>query len=102
MLLERRSPRRGGSEFVDSKSGPISVIPALIVTPVKSGVHPLNLDTFSNGMTDAVRHLDAGMCRHDELLSAEETVAQIVISSQGEKSFLRTWLKMQDLSLRST
>ena len=33
----------------------------LIVTPVKTGVHPhpLTWIPFSNGMTDAVRHLDA-------------------------------------------
>jgi len=34
-----------------------------IVTPVKTGVHPnppLTWILFSNGMTDTVRHLDAG------------------------------------------
>ena len=41
----------------------------LIVTPVKTGVHPhpLTWIPFSNGMTDAVRHLDAGLSLHDEL-----------------------------------
>jgi hypothetical protein len=37
---------------------PISVIPILIVTWIP----------FSNGMTGAVRHLDAGKHRHDEPL----------------------------------
>ena len=34
----------------------------VIVTPVKTGVHPhpLNWIPFSNGMTDAVGHLDTG------------------------------------------
>jgi len=41
----------------------------LIVTPVKTGVHPRPLTwiPFSNGMTNTVRHLDAGARRHDEL-----------------------------------
>ncbi|MGH7853253.1 MAG: hypothetical protein ACREP3_07410, partial [Candidatus Binatia bacterium] len=44
----------------------ISVIPAFILNPVKTGV-PLTWIPFSNRMTDAVRHLDAGESRHDEL-----------------------------------
>jgi len=57
------------SEFVDRKliralrySG-TARNPSLILTPVKTGVHPpvpLTWIPFFNGMTDAVRHLDAG------------------------------------------
>jgi hypothetical protein len=41
--------------------------PVFVVTPVKTGVHPIPVTwiPFSNGMTDAVRHLDARVRGHD-------------------------------------
>jgi hypothetical protein len=47
------------------------VIPANVgikaLSPAKTGVHPHPriLDTVSNGMADADRHLNAGFRRHD-------------------------------------
>jgi hypothetical protein len=51
-----------GSEFVDCKSTLIAVIPGLRHPGENRGPFPSPLTwiPFSNGMTDAVRHLDAG------------------------------------------
>jgi hypothetical protein len=52
----------------------------VIVTPVKTGVHPhpLTWIPFFNGMTGAVRHLDGGVRRHDKLsLRLKPTLSKI-------------------------
>jgi len=58
-----------GSEFVDWKS---TLFPSIRLYrhPGETGVNPNPSSTwipFSSGMTDAVRHLGAGVRRHDEL-----------------------------------
>jgi hypothetical protein len=47
--------------MADLKSDVFPGHSGVVVTPV-----PLTWIPFSNGMTDAVRHLDAGIRRHDE------------------------------------
>jgi hypothetical protein len=57
---------------------------------VKTGVQPpITWIPFSNGMTDAVRHLDAGMRRHDEL--------SLLLKARDFQPFPRRMLILQEI-----